>query len=115
MASTLDLAARLPGEADLLAAVAANPNDDAAKLVYADWLEDHADERGRFLRRFVEAVQKSKALPKPGKDLTGWLEIIGAHLVAHIHLLGLREHRAAILARARPAVAVNTEPSAEDQ
>ena len=51
MASPLDLAAQLPGEADLLAAVADSPNNDDTKLVYADWLEDHDDARGRLTGR----------------------------------------------------------------
>jgi uncharacterized protein (TIGR02996 family) len=34
----------------LLAAVAASPNDDAPRLVYADWLDERGDQRGEFLR-----------------------------------------------------------------
>jgi uncharacterized protein (TIGR02996 family) len=30
-----------------------NPDDDALRLVYADWLEDHGDSRSEFLREAV--------------------------------------------------------------
>jgi uncharacterized protein (TIGR02996 family) len=36
-------------EADMLAALRANPRDDAARLVYADWLIERGDERGELL------------------------------------------------------------------
>jgi uncharacterized protein (TIGR02996 family) len=111
MSSRLDLAAVLPGEADLLAAVAANPADDATRLVYADWLEDRGDPRGPFLRRFVDAVQKGRELPDAGDAATGWLEIVGVPLVNLLRSLGLSEHRAAFLTSARPAVAITTETS----
>src|SRR5262249_10339211 len=35
----------------LLAAIRANPDDDAVRLVYADWLEEHGDpDRAEFIR-----------------------------------------------------------------
>ena len=37
-----------------MADIIANPEDDTPRLVYADWLEDHGDGRGRFLRLEVE-------------------------------------------------------------
>jgi uncharacterized protein (TIGR02996 family) len=36
-------------EATLLAAIAADPDDDAQRLVYADWLIAHADPRGELI------------------------------------------------------------------
>ena len=54
MPSSFHLAATLSGEMDLLAQVAANPVDDTAKLIYADWLEERDDLRGTFLREVVE-------------------------------------------------------------
>ncbi len=38
-------------EAELLAAVAADPADAAARMVYADWLEQAGDRRARFIRQ----------------------------------------------------------------
>src|SRR5690349_6703751 len=55
----IELAAVLPGEADMLAGVVADLRDDTRKLVYADWLEEHGDPRGRFLRRFLAAFGPS--------------------------------------------------------
>jgi uncharacterized protein (TIGR02996 family) len=37
-------------EAGFLTAIRATPEDDATRLVYADWLEDRGDVRGDFLR-----------------------------------------------------------------
>jgi uncharacterized protein (TIGR02996 family) len=111
--SILDLAAQLPDEGDMLAAVAARPGDDTSKLVYADWLEEHGDSRSGFLRRFVAAAQQGKKLPSWSGLPTGWLEIIGYPLVSHLRSRGLADHRAVIMARARPAVAINTIPCAE--
>ncbi|MEK6236886.1 MAG: TIGR02996 domain-containing protein, partial [Planctomycetales bacterium] len=37
-----------------LAEVFAHPNDDAPKLVYADWLEERGDKRADFIRLVVE-------------------------------------------------------------
>lgn len=37
-------------EARFLAAIAADPNDDDARLVYADWLTERGDPRGEYLR-----------------------------------------------------------------
>src|SRR5262249_8824464 len=111
--SILDLAAQLPDEGEMLAALAARPGDDTNKLVYADWLEEQGDSRSEFLRRFVVAAQQGKKLPSATGLPTGWLEIIGYPLVAHLRSLGLDEHRAVLLARAKPAVAINTIPCAE--
>jgi uncharacterized protein (TIGR02996 family) len=37
-------------DADFLTAIRANPEDDALRLVYADWLEERGDPRGELLR-----------------------------------------------------------------
>lgn len=69
-------------EADFLAAVIAVPDDDAARLAYADWLEERGDERGEFIRaqceraaigesRFesLEAGQRWRALAQREREL----------------------------------------------
>jgi uncharacterized protein (TIGR02996 family) len=39
----------------LLRAVVANPDDDAPRLVYADWLDEHGDpDRAEFIRIQIE-------------------------------------------------------------
>jgi uncharacterized protein (TIGR02996 family) len=113
MASDLHLAAQLPGEADWLAAVVAAPADDTVKLVYADWLEEQGDRRGAFLRRFVDAVRANAYFPEYEAAPLGWLVLVGVPLAVLIRSRGLTEHRAAILARAKPAVAIFTEPVKE--
>src|SRR6516162_3839088 len=40
----------MSAEAAFLHAIAAHPDDAVSRLVYADWLEDHDDSRGQFLR-----------------------------------------------------------------
>ncbi len=40
-------------ERSLLDAVLANPDDDGLRLAYADWLEEHGDERAEWLRSEV--------------------------------------------------------------
>lgn len=45
----------------LLATIWERPNDDAARLVYADWLDEHGDApRAEFARVQVEAARLSK-------------------------------------------------------
>ena len=44
-----------PDESALLAAISADPADDTARLVYADWLDEHAQPaRAEFIRVQVE-------------------------------------------------------------
>jgi len=43
-------------EAELLAAVAAEPADVAARMVYADWLEQAGDRRCRFIRQHLRVA-----------------------------------------------------------
>jgi uncharacterized protein (TIGR02996 family) len=48
-------------ERALLASIWDRPNDDAARLVYADWLDEHGDApRAEFVRVQVEAARLSK-------------------------------------------------------
>lgn len=43
-----------PEEQPFLDEIRANPDDDAARLVYADWLEERGDVRAEYLRVEVE-------------------------------------------------------------
>ena len=52
---------------DLLAAVIANPRDQATRMIYADWLTEHGDDRGELIRISYEAkrpelVEREKVL-----------------------------------------------------
>src|SRR5579862_3434909 len=44
-------------ENDFISAIRANPDDDSTRLIYADWLEERGDLRGRFIRLQIELAQ----------------------------------------------------------
>lgn len=106
-------AGRLPDEGDILAAVAAKTGDAVARLVYADWLEERGDSRAAFLRAFVAAVESGGKLPVARGQSEPWLQMIGYRLEARIRKLKLLPHRSAVLALARPAVAIRTRLASE--
>ena len=58
----------MPTEADLLAAIRANPYDDDARLVYANWLLERGDPRGELLvlehRETTERLNDREALTR---------------------------------------------------
>jgi carbon storage regulator CsrA len=62
-------APRSPDEAALLQAILADPDDDAPRLIYADWLEEQGDPRGEFIR-----VQCWLAALSPGDHSAGALQ-----------------------------------------
>ncbi len=102
-----DPAAVLPGESEILAAVVANLADHTAKLVYADWLEEHNDPRGPVLREFVRAVQDGHPLPATDGLLAGWCEMVGLRLVERVREFDLEPYRDRLLALARPVLELN--------
>jgi len=53
----------------LLSTIAAYPDDDAPRLVYADWLEEHdRPVRAEFIRIQCEIAQKQRSLPRNQLD-----------------------------------------------
>jgi uncharacterized protein (TIGR02996 family) len=59
----------MTGEADLLAAVAAAPFDDAPRLVLADWWEDYGEsDRAAFVRVQIEFARLESELPALAHD-----------------------------------------------
>jgi uncharacterized protein (TIGR02996 family) len=63
---------RHPDAEALLAAVCADPDDDTPRLVYADWLEEHGDERWRARAAFIrEQVRVAAGQPAPDRP-PGW-------------------------------------------
>jgi uncharacterized protein (TIGR02996 family) len=108
-----DPAAVLPGEAAMLAAVLADLTNDLPKLVYADWLEEHADPRGPFLREFTAAARNGGKLPKPGRLSKSWLDLTGITAVS-----AARDHELPIspddlLRDALPALTFKSEPATD--
>jgi uncharacterized protein (TIGR02996 family) len=97
-------AATLPGEADILARVLADQSDDAAKLVYADWLQDRDDPRGPFLRDCVTAFRAGKALPSAKTVPRPWCDLVGVTLMRNVLTSGLTAHADKFLRLARPAL-----------
>jgi uncharacterized protein (TIGR02996 family) len=51
-------------EQAFLTAILERPDDDATKLVYADWLEEHDDPRCEFLRWMVKVRQERVVTPE---------------------------------------------------
>ncbi|MBA4186396.1 MAG: hypothetical protein C0467_00105 [Planctomycetaceae bacterium] len=106
-------AATLPGEADILATVVGNLADDTAKLVYADWLEEHDDPRGKLLRDSVTAFRAGKKLPPLKVAPKPWCELVGIPLLNKIQLSELTAQADKILALARPALTCKSTRTAD--
>jgi uncharacterized protein (TIGR02996 family) len=51
-------------ERAFLAAILERPDDDARKLVYADWLEERGDPRGEYLRLMMKVRQERVVTPE---------------------------------------------------
>lgn len=70
-------------EAAFLSALAANPADDTARLVYADWLDDHSENaKAEYLRLVARAADGPTDFPRL-RELAlsfdaGWSATVGA-------------------------------------
>jgi uncharacterized protein (TIGR02996 family) len=63
-------------ERAFLTAILERPNDDATKLIYADWLEEQGDPRGEYLRLMMKVRQDRVLTPEQRgrhKDLSAKL------------------------------------------
>src|SRR3954451_6868321 len=69
-----------PEEAAFLDRVCADPDDDAPRLIFADWLDEHGDPRGGFIR-----VQVALARLAPGDRRRYTLVDREAALLARYH------------------------------
>lgn len=103
----------LPGEADMLAAVVADPSDETAKLAYADWLEERDDPRGPFLRKQLRAVRAGGKLPTPKFAPKPWLDLVGLTLLQKINTADLTAHTDRFLPLARPALTFKSTKAAD--
>jgi uncharacterized protein (TIGR02996 family) len=83
--------------------ILSHPDDDTTRLIYADWLEDHNDPRGRLLRLQVELARMAREDPRrPAADAEfqalvagtdrDWLALAGKHcdLILHAYLPGMK-------------------------
>ena len=69
-----------------LAAIRANPGDEAPRLVYADWLEERGDPRGEYLRLEHQLNQVRRRLAALQAEIDPhWLSVITgcARVVLH--------------------------------
>jgi uncharacterized protein (TIGR02996 family) len=107
-------AAVLPGEAYILANVIGNLADHDAKLVYADWLEEHDDPRGPVLRGFVTAYRAGQKLPPVKSASQPWRDLVGITLVAQTRDTALAANADQLLALARPSIAYESAKAAEN-
>ncbi len=57
-------------EQGFLDALRENPDDNATRLIYADWLEERGDIRGEYLRLEHQLVQTSLRLAQLANRLT---------------------------------------------
>jgi uncharacterized protein (TIGR02996 family) len=104
-----DPVCRHPDEYGFVCAILAAPLDDLPKLVYADWLDEHADPRGMFLRQWLAARQAGKKLPKPDKSVSAcWLSVMGFTLDAWLAKQGNPAWGEVVKATAAPGVMVRT-------
>ena len=107
----------LEGEREWMTAVAANLADDNVKLVYADWLQEHNDDRAEFLRKFVATSRTMDAntIPKPKKSYSEeWLELIGFRLIERIAQRFSRIESTGHAARAASTTIYDAEQTAQE-
>jgi uncharacterized protein (TIGR02996 family) len=104
-------AAVLPGEAEMIASVLSNLREDAAKMVYADWLEQRGDLRGQYLRAFTTAARTSSNPDFPSGDAFPqiWRDVIGLTLIRRIREGSLHDRENLLLELARPVLTIDSE------
>src|SRR5690349_19107223 len=97
------MATPIPDEqAALLAAIVANPDDDTARLVYADWLQEHGDEeQAQFIRASIQIEwledHEDDAREKLARRIDGqanrngghWLEKLGVRPASSVYDRGM--------------------------
>jgi uncharacterized protein (TIGR02996 family) len=64
----------------LVAAIAARPNNEDVRRVFADWLDDHGENaRADFVRVSVEVARKRPGSPPRAELLDRAAELLAAH------------------------------------
>lgn len=114
--STVQVGPALPGEYELISAIAADLPAEAPKIAYADWLDAHNDSRASFVRELLKAQRflGTTNLPDSTSFPKAWTCILGVPLLQGIVDAGLTEVKDAILALARPMLSITTETVSED-
>lgn len=76
-------------EADLLAAVQADPSDLQARAIYADWLEERGDPRGEYLRLDMQLVSLPARLGKLVEVIDPtWISAVSGRFCITISAIG---------------------------
>ena len=65
--------------ASFLDDILANPTDDAARLVYAEWLEEQSNPRGEFIRLQIERAQQPIGSPDAIASLQRERQLLRKH------------------------------------
>src|ERR1700722_3776040 len=75
-------------EASFLEAIISEPDDDSLRLIFADWLDERGDPRGKFIRVQIELARLSADDPRlaPLKDRE--CELLGRHKIAWLGPIG---------------------------
>src|SRR4051794_36091905 len=62
----------MPPDDAFLAAILAEPDNDAPRLIYADWLDERGDPRGEFIRVQCQLAQYPAERPLPPELAAHW-------------------------------------------
>src|SRR5262245_44027607 len=62
-----------------LQAIIENPEDDDVGLIFADWLDEHNDPRGEFIRIQVECARPVVDEARQMRNWSREQELLGAH------------------------------------
>lgn len=73
-------------ERPFLEAIAESPDDLDARRVYADWLDDHGDPRGEFLRLDYQVEDARRTIEDCRRRLRDLLGIVDPEWVAQIRM-----------------------------
>jgi uncharacterized protein (TIGR02996 family) len=80
--------AKAKGEEEFLAAIYADPDDDALRMVFADWLQERGDPRGELI-----ALQLGPATPASLKKTASLLKQHGVAWAGRLHRFLAKEGR----------------------
>ena len=73
-----------------LQTICANPEDDAPRLVYADWLDERGNPLGEFIRVQVELARIKESRPRYGMLRARQLELMLAHVPLWVQPYGMQ-------------------------
>lgn len=115
--STVQIAPAMPGEYELISAIAADLPSEQPRVAYADWLDAHNDSRASFVRELLSAqksLSSSTRLPDSTSFPKAWTNILGVPLFQAIIDTELTDLKDVVMSLARPMLAITTEPISED-